>query len=130
MRSYQTIILIGSILGILITIGTAFIMSSLTTFVGDSNPNSQEQANTVYLHVGSGLLIYIIILIIAFAVNNSKAVGIITIISSFLVFLATGAFGILGFALLLAGGIVALAHKRNNSSEEKTIDNARKNYVD
>jgi hypothetical protein len=69
-----------------------------------------------------GLLTYIVILVIAFAVNNSKVVGIMSIISGFIVFLATGGFGILGFASLFAGGVVALVHKKN-SGEKKELPN-------
>ena len=118
MKSYQTIILIGSILGIFLTIGGAFVT------VNNSNPTieQQERANSIYLHVGVGLLTYIVILVIAFAVKNSKVVGIMSIISGFIVFLATGGFGILGFASLFAGGVVALAHKKN-SGEKKELPN-------
>jgi|RhiMethySRZTD1v2_1073278.scaffolds.fasta_scaffold2350709_1 hypothetical protein len=119
MKSYQTIILIGSILGIFLTIGGAFVT------VSNSNPTTieqQERANSIYVHAGVGLLTYIVILVIAFAVNNSKVVGIMSIISGFIVFLATGGFGILGFASLFAGGVVALAHKKN-SGEKKELPN-------
>ena len=118
MKSYQTIILIGSILGIFLTIGGAFVT------VSNSNPTieQQERANSIYLHAGVGLLTYIVILVIAFAVNNRKVVGIMSIISGFIVFLATGGFGILGFASLFAGGVVALAHKKN-SGEKKELPN-------
>jgi cation transporter-like permease len=56
-------------------------------------------------------VLYIVILVIAFAVKNSKAVGITSIIFSIIILIAMGGFGIVGFVLLLAGVIVVITYK-------------------
>lgn len=56
-------------------------------------------------------VLFIAVLVVAFAVKHTKIVGIISIIISVITLIAMGGFGIVGFALLLAGGIVSLAYK-------------------
>lgn len=109
MLSYQVIILIGSIIGILVTIGAAFTMGFLSHMANESSPNN----DTMYMYSMSALsfVLYLVILVIAFAVKHTKIVGIISIIFSVIIFFAMGGFGIVGFGLLLAGGIVAIAYK-------------------
>jgi hypothetical protein len=107
-RSYQIIILVGSILGLLIIIGVSTTMGMISSMVGLP---MNEDTTYVYGLVAIGFILYIVNLIIAFTVKNSKAVGIISIISSVVVLIANGVFGLVGFALLLAGGIVAIAYK-------------------
>ena len=120
MKPYQIIILIGSILGLVVTLIAALTYSMLDSFVDNNNSSSTVETNPVteqdmrtYSGFAIGILAYIVILVIAFAVKHTKVVGILTIITSFVVFVATGGFGILGFVLLLAGGIVALATKKD-----------------
>lgn len=108
MRSYQIIILIGSILGLLIIIGVSTTMGMISSMFDLDN---EEQNTYIYGLAALGFILYIVNLIIAFTVKNSKAVGIISIISSVVVLIANGLFGLVGFALLLAGGIVAIAYK-------------------
>ena len=108
MRSYQIIILIGSILGLLIIIGVSTTLGMVSSMFGVPMDQDTEY---VYGMVAIGFILYIVNLIIAFIVKNSKAVGVVSIISSVVILLANGIFGLVGFALLLAGGIVAIAFK-------------------
>ncbi|MGE5633890.1 MAG: hypothetical protein ACM3VV_01535 [Deltaproteobacteria bacterium] len=109
MRSYQIIILIGTILGILIVIGSSMFLGMVSYMANDMS--LEEQNVYFYGKIGIAFILYIIILIIAFAVKNSKAVGIVSIIFSVIILFATNAWGLVGSALLLAGGIVALVYK-------------------
>jgi hypothetical protein len=108
MRSYQIIILIGSILGLLIIIGVSTTLGMVSSMFGVPMDQDTEY---VYGMVAIGFILYIVNLIIAFIVKNSKAVGVVSIVSSVVILLANGIFGLVGFALLLAGGIVAIAFK-------------------
>jgi hypothetical protein len=106
LKSYKILALIGSILGLIITIGALGIVGVLT--IG-------FRLNTDYQFVGlviSAIIVYIIALCVAFGIKNSKASGIVLIISAVLVLLFSSFYGILGFALLLAAGIVALREKK------------------
>lgn len=109
MRSYQIIILIGTILGILIVIGSSMFLGMVSYMANDMS--LEEQNVYFYGKIGIAFILYIIILIIAFALKNSKAVGIVSIIFSVIILFATNAWGLVGSALLLAGGIVALVYK-------------------
>ena len=109
MRSYQIIILIGTILGILIVIGSSMFLGMVSYMANDMS--LEEQNVYFYGKIGIAFILYIIILIIAFAVKNSKAVGIVSIIFSVIILFATNAWGLVGSALLLASGIVALVYK-------------------
>ncbi|HET9806726.1 MAG TPA: hypothetical protein VFP49_07445 [Nitrososphaeraceae archaeon] len=109
MRSYQIIILIGTILGILIVIGSSMFLGMVSYMANDMS--LEEQNVFFYGKMGIAFILYIIILIIAFTVKNSKAVGIVSIIFSVIILFATNAWGLVGSALLLAGGIVALVYK-------------------
>lgn len=109
MRSYQIIILIGTILGILIVIGSSMFLGMVSHMTNDMS--LEEQNVFFYGKMGIAFILYIIILIIAFTVKNSKAVSIISIIFSIIILFVTNDWGLVGSALLLAGGIVALVYK-------------------
>jgi hypothetical protein len=130
MRTYQTLSLIGCIIGIFLTIGLALVIGGLMTasdvFFNMSRPTEserQEQAvaqksNSVFV---GGLLIaffiYIAILVVTFAVRSKiKAVGITIIILGVIGMATTNLWGIIPFALLLPAGISALRHKRITES--------------
>jgi hypothetical protein len=109
MRSYQIIILIATILGILIVIGSSMFLGRVSQMANDMS--LEEQNVFFYGKMGIAFILYIIILIIAFTVKNSKAVSIISIIFSIILLFVTNDWGLVGSALLLAGGIVALIYK-------------------
>ena len=68
----------------------------------------KEQNIFFYGKMGIVFILYIIILIIAFTVKNSKAVGIISIIFTIIIFFVNNAWELVVSALLFAGGFVAL----------------------
>jgi hypothetical protein len=109
MRSYQIIILIGMILEILIVIDSSMFLGIVPYMVNDMSLKAQNIS--FYGKIDIAFILYIIILIIAFAVQNSKVVGIISIIFSVIILFVTNAWGLVVSALLLVGGIVALIYK-------------------
>ena len=110
MRSYQIIIIIGTILEILIVIDSSMFLGIVPYMVNDMSLKAQNIS--FYGKIDIAFILYIIILIIAFVVQNSKVVGIISIIFSIIIlFVITNVWGLVGSALLLAGGIVALVYK-------------------
>jgi hypothetical protein len=108
-RSYQVIILIGSIVGILVSIGLSFTMGFLSQMTNDPSPFQGHMR----IHGAAALsfVLFIAVLVVTFAVKQTKIVGIISIIISVITLIVLWGFGIVSFALLLAGGIVSLAYK-------------------
>jgi hypothetical protein len=128
MRTYQTLSLIGCIIGILLTIGLAIVigglMSASDVLMNMSRPTESElqrhieSQETSSLFVGGAMfafLLYIVILVITFAVKRkTKAVGIAIIILGIITMAVTNGWGIIPFALLLPAGIVALRYKKRS----------------
>jgi hypothetical protein len=109
MRSYQIIIIIGTILEILIVIDSSMSLGIMPYIVNDIS--LEKQNISLYGKIDIAFILYIIILIIAFAVKNTKVVGIISITFSIIILFVTNVWGIVVSALLLVSGIVALVYK-------------------
>ena len=118
MKSYKILALIGSILGLIITVGALGEVEFLIIGFG---------LKTDYKFVGlaiSAIIVYIVALGVAFGTRNTKVCGIVLIISGVLVLilsrfygilgyiLLSNYYGILGFALLLSAGMIALREKK------------------
>jgi hypothetical protein len=127
LRNYQTLTLIGSILGILIafgvmaTIGVLDItMTSFENFTSDTPDQLQQQKQErssdmqyIYSSGSIAVVLYIIALIIAFVIKErTKIVGIVLLVIAVATLILIGFFGVIGFALLLTAGIVALRYKK------------------
>jgi len=125
MRTYQTLSLIGCIIGIFLTIGLALLLGGVKS-VGDSLLNmsrpteseiQEHEAKYAWISPAIGGLflaffIYIAILVVTFVVNTkTKVVGIITLVLGILGMATTNLWGIIPFGLLLPAGIVALRYK-------------------
>ena len=134
MRTYQTLTLIGSILGIIISFGvyatagvldvTLNVLENMTNQESQSAPSIKRQADIQYISgaVGISILLFIIALVIAFAVKQrTKIVGIILIIISVATLVSIGLFGVIPFALLLPAGIVALRFKTPPNEERHVV---------
>lgn len=117
MKSYKILTLIGSILGLIITVGALGEVGYLIMGFG---------LDTDYQFIGlaiSSSVCYIVALCGVFGISNTRVSGIILIITAVLVLLfsrfygilgwifLSNFYGILGFALLLAAGIIALREK-------------------
>jgi hypothetical protein len=119
-KAYKILTLIGSVLGLIITVGALGMVGFLIMGFG---------LDTDYKFVGlaiSAIIVYIIALCVAFGIRNTRVSGIILIISAVFVLLfsrfygilgfilLSNFYGILGFALLLAAGIIALREKKTS----------------
>ena len=125
MRTYQTLSLIGCIIGIFLSIGLILVVGGLMTvsdvFLNMSRPTESERMEQeatkekISLFVGGtffAFFVYIAILVVTFAVKTrTKVVGIANIILGVIGMATTNLWGIIPFALLLPAGISALRHK-------------------
>jgi hypothetical protein len=125
MRTYQTLSLIGCILGILISIGLGLVIGVLTTtsdvFFNMSRPTETErqehQTSREPLLLAAGaffiaFFIYVAILVITFVLKTkTKIVGTLILVLGVIAMAITNLWGIIPFALLLPAGIVALRYK-------------------
>ncbi|MGI0017154.1 MAG: hypothetical protein ACREA1_00430 [Nitrosotalea sp.] len=109
-RSYQALSLIGGIIGIITTFwaGTSVqVLSIILNSFGTQTPAYIGFMNQAWIL----LALYIISILIPFAVRNTKATGTILVIISFATLTSAEMFGIISFVLLLAAGIVSLRWK-------------------
>jgi glucan phosphoethanolaminetransferase (alkaline phosphatase superfamily) len=134
METYQTLGLIGGILGILLTIGLfmtmGFLMGTGDVFFNASQSLDQystpeqlqrereqrEAENTQFDPFMAGLafafIFYIVVLVITFVIRTrTKLLGIVFIVLGVIAVAITNGWGIIPFALLLPAGIVALRYK-------------------
>jgi hypothetical protein len=133
-RSYQTLALIGCILGMIITFGVLATLGALNitiqTFQNATKNNGLAQ-NTAEQQIqnqenikhkadfemltrngAAAIVLYIVGIIVPFVIRDrTKIVGIVLLPISFITLVLTGFFGVIGFALLLTAGIVALRYK-------------------
>ena len=120
MKAYKILTLIGSVLGLIITVGALGEVGYLIMGFG---------LDTDYQFVGlaiSSSAFYFVALCVVFGIRNTRVSGIILIIVAVLVLLfsrvygilgwilLSNFYGILGFALLLAAGIIALREKKTS----------------
>jgi len=118
MENYQILVIIGAILGLLITIVGLGVIAFLDSFVTSLDKNSQTPSETsirakqIYYLAAGAIVFYIASLAVTFGSKNLKFVGVFLIISSIMVLILTSLYGLFGFALLLPTGIIAL-RKRN-----------------
>jgi hypothetical protein len=117
-KGYKILTLIGSILGLIITISALVMVGFLI---------NEFKLNTDYQFIGlaiSSSILYIVALCVAFGTRNTRVSGIILIILAVLVLvlsrfygilgfiLLSNFYGILGFALLLSAGVIALRENK------------------
>jgi len=142
-RTYQTLSLIGCIIGIFISLGliglgglllgTGDVLLNVSESIDPNNPETQQArreqqrvvAETAPFVAGLGLslFMYIGLIPITFAVKNkTKVVGIILLVIGVITTAITNLWGIIPFALLLPAGILALRFKKQKlreATEEK-----------
>ena len=106
MEAYKILTLIGAILGLLITVGALGLIGILSMGF-QINPNYEFFGIMI-----SAIIVYIIALCVTFGVRRTKVIGITLIVSAILILIFSSFYGILGFALLLAAGVIALREKR------------------
>jgi hypothetical protein len=130
MRTFQTLSLIGCILGMLITIGLFLTLTFFSGMVGGlvnmskslspNNPqnqinqqnyeNTKARSDTLSSGLAFAFLMYIAGITITFAIKNTKIVGTILLGIGIIAMVITNGWGLIAFALLLPA-IVALRQK-------------------
>lgn len=138
MKTYQTLSLIGSILGILLSIGL-FVTMSIGIEISESLSNStisldpnrgevllQEQAEFESLTepfmtgLAFAFMFYIVMLVLTFVLRNVVAIGIVLLVLGGISVPITNYYGIIPFALLLPAAIVAFRQKKVQSQKRAT----------
>lgn len=139
MKTYQTLSLIGCIIGIFLMLalfgiaglGTVFNNMSLNMSKSYANSSqlaqqqaSHDKAQTLFIGFAGGtafsLVLYIVGVVITFVIRNTKAIGIVLIVVIGLIpVLITIGWGIIPFALLLPAGIVAIREKKTVEASNK-----------
>lgn len=133
MRTYQTLTLIGSIFGILISLGviaslgilggTANVFLDMADEFDPGNPDTEErrqewaereaEAAPVVGGLWLSFFLFLILIPIVFATKtHTKVVGVLIIFVALITSLSGNWMMIIPFALLLPAGIVALRYKR------------------
>ena len=131
MRNYQTLTLIGGILTILIVLSVSLIMGVLvgvhesfgnfTTQYGSQNTVNQyykdrASMNNGLIFVSAAIPVAVIVSIAAITLvfvikDRLNVLGIILIVLGVITVISVSAFGILGLALFVAAGVIALRAK-------------------
>lgn len=130
MKTYQTLSLIGCIIGIFLMLGLlAFVgtgimfndmVLNMTKTTGTTSEQTTQQKShdvneATFKPLSAGLVIglflFLVLIPITFIVKNTKAVGIVVIVLGVIAMAATNVFAVIPFALLLPAGILAIRYK-------------------
>jgi hypothetical protein len=131
MRNYQTLVIIGGIINILIVLAAGAIMGALTSFhesFGNytTQYGTQQDVNKFYKDRASmdrglqyvtvaipvSVFASIAAMVLVFVIKDRfKALGIILIVLGVIIVISTSGFGIVGFAMFIVAGIVAIRYK-------------------
>jgi len=128
MRSYQTLSVVAGVLGLLIVFIVYAIMGTLAIFVESFGGGELAAKEQVFFQVGVSAFLYIIAIIIPFVIKQPKIVGYTLLVLAISTLISAGAFGIIGFALLLPAGIIAIRWKERIKSNS-AIDFLKERYA-
>lgn len=129
MRNYQTLTLIGSIMGILTAVGFWIFASSFSAGLESLNESGFADPSTIAQNRGTMsyaavavpivIVLEIVVLVLVFVMKPGqlKPLGIFLIVVSAIVLIGTSWYGILPFALFLPAGILALKYKPKPEEE-------------
>lgn len=115
LRNYQTLSVIGGVLGITIVFFVYMVLGAIES-ISNSFGGDLVISDDLSFQIGISILLYIVAIIVPFVIKNTKVLGYLLIILSFTTFVSAGYFGILGFALFIAAGIAAIRYKQNPST--------------
>lgn len=111
MRNYQVLSVVAGILGLIIVFLAYAILGSLVLFMEKFGGDELPQKEQVFTQIGISVFLYIVVIIIPFLIKDTKIVSYILFGLAFATLISAGGFGIIGFAILIAGGIAALRWK-------------------
>jgi len=120
MRSYQTLSVVAGILGLIIVFIVYAIMGTLAIFLESFSGDELEGKERVFTQIGVSVFLYIVVIIIPFVIKQPKIVGYILFGLAVATIISAGAFGIIGFAILIAAGIAAVRWKEKAVISEKS----------
>ena len=110
-QSYQTLAVVGGVLGIMVVFAVFITLELLSTVVEFLGGEKQEQGQ-VQAQIAVSIALYTAAIIIPFVLKETKLVGGFMLALAVAVLIFSGWFGIIGFGLLIAPGIAALRYKR------------------
>lgn len=120
-KSYQSLAVAGGVIGILIAfvmILTVGVLGAINDAFGGSPLEDKEQFE---LTMVASIILYIAAIVLPFTLKNTKIVGGALLGIGTITLIMISLYGVIGFALLIAAGIVAI-RKQKPVSE---IDNTR-----
>ena len=130
MRSYQTLSVVAGILGLIIIFIAYAIMGTLVIFLESFTGEEPEGIEQISTQVGVSVFLYIVVIIIPFVIKQPKIVGYILFGLAVATLISAGFFGIIGFAILIAGGIAAVRWKEKSViSEKSSLDVLKERYA-
>lgn len=129
MRSYQILSVIAGVLGLLIVFSVYAIMGTLAIFVENFGGGELTAKDQVFFQVGVSVFLYVIVIIIPFVIKQPKIVGYMLLILAVSTLISAGAFGIIGFALLIPAGIVGIRWKEKKISVSTSNDILKERYA-
>lgn len=111
MRSYQTLALIGSILGIVVVVAVYAVLGLIGSFLDAFGGDTEADREQINAQIAVSVALYLVAIVFPFVVTRAKICGCVLIGIAIVTLVAAGGFGVLSFAILLAGGIAALRWK-------------------
>ena len=120
MRSYQILPVIGGVIGILIVFSVYIIVGALEIVSIGFGGKDTGVKEFVGGFVTASIILYIIAIVVPFAVKNTKIVAYSLFTLAFATLISASLYGIVGSALFTAGGIAALRSKMISSVAPET----------
>lgn len=127
MRNYQILSVIGGVLSIIIVFSVYITLGVLESFSNAFGGDSTF-AEDLVAQITLSIFLYIGVIIIPFVVKNTKLLGYMLIILAISTVILVSAYGILGFALLIAGGIAAIRYK-SKTVPSSSLDILKERYA-
>lgn len=113
--------MIGAIFGMLVIL-VVYVVAEALASLADIFGGSVEDMESVDVHVGISVVLYIIAIIVSIAVKPAKIVGVALLGLAVATLISAGGFGIISFAVLIAAGLVGLRWKDKARSNESALD--------
>jgi len=130
MRSYQTLSVIAGVLGLIIMFIAYGIVGSLAILLESFTGEGPAEKEQIFTQLGVSGFLYVVVIIIPFVIKQPKIVGYILLGLAVATLISAGGFGIIGFAILIAGGISAVRWKEKAvSSEKSSLDVLKERYA-
>ena len=115
MRSYQVLGVVGGVIGLVLVLAVYAVLGSLMAFMDALG--SQPEDTEIFFNIGVSAVLYIAAIILPFVIKSHKVSGCGLIVLAVATLISAGMFGIVGFAILIAGGIAGLRwHDKPNRS--------------